>query len=128
MKLSCLIGVLALGGSLASCGEKKLESPEADVQIPPPNRDGVKIETHLTRPETSLKIIQSGNRAIINWNEFSISDEEQIVTPGPDSEIIMKVPGRLSDYKSLPAVSGGGEVTFIDEAGNSVKAKPAPQP
>lgn len=129
MKWFHLAGVLALGSVLVSCGEKETEVAVPGDQIPSPSRNSVKIETHDARPEEPQRIVQSSNKAIINWNEFSIDDTEfELITPGPNSETIMRIPGKLSDYPKLPKVTSRGRVTLVDEAGDSLEIAPTPSP
>ncbi|MCB1062919.1 MAG: hypothetical protein KDN20_08370 [Verrucomicrobiae bacterium] len=125
MKWFRLAGVLIIGTAFVSCGEKESETGMSADQIPSPSRNSVKIETHDARPEGPQKILQSSNKAIINWNDFSIDDTEfELVTPGPDSETIMRIPGKLSDYPNLPKVTNRGRLTIVDVEGNSVEVAP----
>ncbi len=63
MKLTPPAAVISLGILLVSCGEAPESGPEAAPGFELPHRDPVRVETHLTRPEETIKTFEPGHGA-----------------------------------------------------------------
>lgn len=61
MKLTPAASALLLGGLLVSCDEGPESGTEAGGDFDLPGRDRVRVETHLTRPDETIRSFEPGH-------------------------------------------------------------------